>query len=203
MRLSRVVVAAVLAMALPALAVAPVAAECDGPFPSFRVEVAAAKRIVIGDVAAVTSGGLWGPGIDGRSSRFTLRVRHVLRGVAPSVLEIRDLPTGDCTGSVLVARTGDRIALALDATDYAFPPPFRINMAAWIRGVPPAGFQTVTLAEVSSFVGLRPPNTATAPVVKESPVSRTDGRIPLLGAAFVAGLLVALRRPRRARSERA
>ncbi|MFI5101329.1 MAG: hypothetical protein ACHQE5_12585, partial [Actinomycetes bacterium] len=85
-----------------------------------------ARRIVIGDVVAIASGGLKSPGTDGRSSRFTLRVRYVLRGTAPRVMEIRDVIVGDCTGDALVARMGNRVALALDGTDIAFPSPYII-----------------------------------------------------------------------------
>jgi hypothetical protein len=105
--------------AFVAFAVGPlqVAAECDGPVPSFSGAVATAKRVVIGDVVAVREGGLVKPAASaGSSSRFTLRVRYAVVGDAEKSMEIRDLLTQPCAG-VVQAREGDRIALAFNATD--------------------------------------------------------------------------------------
>lgn len=160
-RVARLSVASVVAAVTLAAGAAPASAVCDGPLPSFRDALSTATRIVIGDVVAVRSGGLWDAGIDGRSSRFTLRVRYVLRGEAPAVMEIRDLPTQPCAAGV-IARAGDRIALAFDATD--FTPPIRVNAIAWIRGIPPAfeGFEIITATGVFELLGQAPPDTATA-----------------------------------------
>lgn len=153
------------AIALGALAVGPlqVAAECDGPVPSFRDALATAKRVVIGDVTAVRDGGLVeAAASDGSSSRFTLRVRYTPVGEAHQTMEISDLPTQPCAG-VIQAREGDRVALAFDATD--FSPPIQVNTVAWIRGVPWdfIGVETITLAEVFRLLDLAPPDTATHP----------------------------------------
>ncbi len=124
------------AVAFGAIAVSPlpVAAECDGPVPSFRDALATAKRVVIGDVIAVRDGGLARAATNnGWSSRFTLRVRYTPVGDAGRTMEINDLPTQPCAG-VIQAREGDRIALAFDATD--FSPAIQVNTVAWIRGTP-------------------------------------------------------------------
>ena len=117
---------------------------------------------MIGDVVAVQDGGLAHVGVGGRSSWFTLRVRNVLRGDAPAVLHIRDLPTQPCAPGV-AARVGDRIAIAFDAIDYT--PAIRVNAVAWIRGTPPPyeGIETVTLAELSERLGFEIADTSTAP----------------------------------------
>jgi hypothetical protein len=166
--------------ALPALAgvwliagAGPVAAECDGPIPSFRAVVGTAKRVIIGEVVAVHPSELTAEGTDGRSSRFTLRVTDVPRGRAPETMEIVDLPTQPCAGHV-VARVGDRLAIAFDAID--FEPPIRLNTAAWLRGVPPSSefdlmteFESTTREEVYALLGLEPPDTSVAPLTEVVP----------------------------------
>lgn len=155
--LRRITTAWVIAMAAVVLGGSPVVAECDGPPPSFRDALSTAKRIVIGDVTAVHGGGSWGIGSDGSSSRFTLGVDLVLRGHAPAVMEIQDLVMQPCAGTV-IARKGDRIALAFDALD--FTPPIRVNAVAWIRGTPAPGSETITGAEVFRRLGREPPDTS-------------------------------------------
>lgn len=165
-------------------------AECDGPVPSFRKALGNAQQIVIGDVIAVRRGGLLEPQADGRSSRFTLRVRHVLRGEAPKLMDIRDLVTQPCAGSI-VARPGDRIAIAFDAI--AFTPPMVVNSAAWIRGEPWGdSYERITETEIFERLGLDAPDTALAtpdPPAHAPPL----GLLPLLVSGLV-GLILAWRR---------
>jgi hypothetical protein len=191
----RIALAGLLAAGLSAAGVQPVSAECDGPIPSFREATSTAKRIVIGDVIALTPGGLVEAGADGRSSRFFLQIRYVLRGEAPSVMEIRDLPTQPCAPS-LIAAEGDRLALAFDATD--FTPPIKVNTVAWIRGMAPdwIGIETITVPEAFALVGLDPPDTSIEP----EPVDRVDPTTPaLLGVmtGLLALVVLALRFRRR------
>jgi len=188
---------AVRVAALPALVgawliagAAPVAAECDGPIPSFRAVAATAKRVVIGEVVAVHPSELTAEGADGRSSRFTLRVTDVPRGRAPKMMDIDDLPTQPCAGHV-VARAGDRLAIAFDAID--FEPPVRVNTAAWIRGVPPgsefdllSAFETTTRAEVYGLLGLEPPDTSAAPASYDA--TRVSPVWPYVVAAMAGGI---------------
>lgn len=75
--LARLIAGLALSLAGLGLTASPVAAACDGPFPSFRDAVGSAERIVIGDVIAAD------PDDPGLASRFTLLVRYVLRGDAP------------------------------------------------------------------------------------------------------------------------
>ena len=189
-RLWRSTLVAIIALAVPAAA-APVAAECDGPYPSFRAALPTAQRVVIGDVIAVRRGGGWNPAKGGgEASRFTLKVRYVPRGTAPAQVEITDLPTQPC-GPAVVVHKGDRIALLFDGTD--FTPPVTVNAVAWIRGTPVFDFddQTITVAEVYRLLGLDPPDTSTAPSVL---TDRTGGGFLPLIAALAAGLLVGWRR---------
>jgi hypothetical protein len=184
--LARYIVAFVLVGVVVLPRAAPVAASCDGPVPSFRAVVATARRVIVGDVVGVAPSALSAGRTDGRSARFTLRVRNVLRGEAPAVIEIRDLPTQPCA-SVVLARTADRIALAFDALD--FEPPIHVNTAAWIRGTPFSGFETITLAQVLSLVS--PPATATLarePKDDESPLAAI-----LIALVGMAAFLVAWR----------
>ncbi len=185
----RLALVAIVAVAALSVAVAPVAAECDGPYPSFREALPTAQRVVIGDVIAVHSGGSWSPAaFGGLSSRFTLRVRYVPRGSAPAQMEIVDLPTQPCAEMVIV-REGDRIALLFDGT--AFTPPVQVNVAAWIRGTPQdfPGVETTSVREVYRLLGLDPPDTSTAP-----PGSPQDAGFPLVFLAAMLGLLVGWRR---------
>jgi hypothetical protein len=168
----RVGAAAVVALALGLVVAAPIAAECDGPIPSFREVAQTARTIVIGDVTAVHEGGLTDGADGGRWSRFTLRVRHVVRGSAPSSMQIRDLPTQPCAPG-LIARRGDRVAIAFDGQ--AFTPAMTVNTAAWIRGEPPyseptsfSHFESATTAAVFRLAGVAPPATDTGDVAEPS-----------------------------------
>ena len=164
-----------------------VTADCDGPIPSFRDALSTAKRIVIGDVVAVHGGGQVEPGPGGRSTRFTLRVRFVPRGSALAEMVIRDLPTQPCA-PIVEARIGDRIALALEATDYS--PPTQVNSVAWIEGVPPWEVETMAVP--------RPPRTrgiSADPTYRRSPGLLTR-RMPAITPRRPSYLSLILRRLR-------
>ena len=182
-------VAGLLAGVLLLASTYPVAAECDGPVPSFRAALASAQRVIVGDVTEVKPSELWDTSVDGRSSRFTLHVRYVLRGEASPVMSIVDLPTQPCA-AVVVARVGDRMALAFDALD--FEPPIRVNTVAWISGTAPfEGIETITLGETFSLMGLAMPDTSTGP--GPDPLRPTVGTFTVALAGFVATLLAAAR----------
>lgn len=175
--------AATLALGFAAVGAPPVVADCDGSVPSFRVHAASADRIVIGDVISVDPTSPWTDD-RGRSSRFTLQVRYVVRGPADAVMTLRDRAFLPCADHVILAGTGDRIALALGAT--GFEPPIRFDTVAWIGGTATdfAGIERMTVAEVFLLVGQTPPETATA-------APSTDGTPPPIGfvAAVLAGLV--------------
>lgn len=185
--------AATLAVGALAVGGSPVAAECSGSPPSFRDALSTAERIVVGDVVALRDGGLAEPRPNRQSSsRFTLRIRHVLRGQAPAVIKIRDLVAQPCAG-VIVAREGDRIAVAFDALDYT--PPIRVNAVAWIRGTPSGeGNETMTVAGLFRRLGLPPPDTAI--VAPRAPEAAAEPRPEpaLLAVVGLFGLILGWRR---------
>jgi hypothetical protein len=173
---------------------APVTAECDGPFPSFRELTKTAATIVVGHVVAVHPGGAWDPLQGGVASRFTLGVEYVLRGQSPAFAEIDDLPTQPCA-SVIGARLGDQIALAIGGR--AFEPPVPANMVAWIDAVPPPGFggdvispaESYSLDAVFALVGMEPP-ASIAPDAPAAIVAPATTVVPLGGV--IAALLVVI-----------
>ncbi len=166
----------------------PVRADCDGPFPEFRELVRSAKTIVIGDVVAIERGGAWDPVDEGVSSRFTLQIAHVVRGSSHPVVTIADMPTTRCA-SVIGARLGDRIALAIDGS--AFDRASDVNMVAWIDAVPPPGFgpgaanpaDTVSVEEVFALVGQELPAPQSA---EGAPVEATSSSLTVLGVLAVS-----------------
>lgn len=187
-RMTAVVAAVVLAVALGTASAPSVAAECDGPFPSFAKVATTARVIVTGDVVAVERGGAWDPIDSGVSSVFTLQLRHVVRGEAPAIMQFRDLQTQPCA-AVVGVRLGDRIALAIDGVD--FTPPVKSNMVAWIGAPPPPIFggggmsqaEVLTEEAVFALVGLEFPATEPAPVS-----SSKDGSPLLLFAMVVVAV---------------
>jgi hypothetical protein len=112
---------------------------------------------------------------------FTVVVTHVLRGPQVNRVEVDNLASGGCSRNI-VARVGDRIALALDAT--AFDGSTAANGAAWIVGRPPDGYDMTTVEAVFDLAGVPLPDPS---VVAPEP-SRTPG---WLGAA-ITGIGVGL-----------
>jgi hypothetical protein len=180
-----------LAPILAAMAAGPVAADCDGFVPPFREHATAARRIVIGDVIAVDPSAPWRDD-QGRSSRFTLRVRYVLRGQADSVISLRDLPFLPCADHVIEARKGDRIALALNAS--GFTPRITFNTAAWIKGTPPdGGYERISVRDTFVLLDMKPPDTSIAAAGIEDPFPLAGLTVLLAGVA--TAVIVLLRRP--------
>lgn len=186
-RLTQSAAGIALALVVATAAAGPALADCDGPVPSFRDHAAEAKRIVIGDVIDVDRGAPWTDD-QGRSSRFTLRVRYVIRGPAERVMSLRDRAFLPCSDHIIIARKGDRVALALDAK--GFQPPITFDTVAWIRGTPPefAGIEQTTVREAFRLVGRELPETSTAP----TPVNRqpSPGVLAALLAAAVTGTIL-------------
>ncbi len=102
-------------------------------------------------------------------------------------MEIVDLQTQPCAPDV-IARAGDRIAFAFNATDYH--PPIQINTVAWIRGTPQdsIGVETISLPEVFALLGQDPPDTATEAPRPNAPTALLPTMLLLMVSAFV-GLL--------------
>jgi hypothetical protein len=165
-----------------------VAAYCEVP-PPFAETIASAQQIVIGDVAAVRPGNDDGTG---RSTSFTLHVTHVVRGSALANLNMDNVPTWGCPGSVAAA-VGDRIALALNAT--AFDPPTAGTGVAWIVGQPPEGLERTNIEAVYKLAGVPMP-TSDAEAPNSDPSSPWLGPVMwglAVGFVFVIGAVVARR----------
>jgi len=162
--------------------------ECDGPFASFRNAAPSARRIVIGDVVAT----LPGPPVenDGRTSRFTLEGWSVLDGDQPITIDVRDLLSQPCAGYI-VARPGDRIAIAFDGHD--FVPLTVVNAVAWIGPAPEfLGIESTDVPAIYALLGRVPPTVAPWPVrgaAAERGVPPTNTALPLLAVAVLVLLL--------------
>ena len=160
-------------------------AECDGPYPSFRNAAPSARRIVIGQVVATLPGP---PGFDdGRTSRFTLRGWSVLEGDKPVEIDVRDVQSQPCAGYI-VARPGDRIAIAFEGHD--FTPPMVVNAVAWIEdaGAPPFdGIESTNVGAIYALLGRVPPTLAPA-AAPDPPAAESsmDGRFGLALALLAA-----------------
>jgi len=177
--------AAVLALGVALVGAPGVSADCDGPVPSFREHATSADRVVIGDVIAVDGTSRWRDD-NGGASRFTLRVRYVLRGPFERTMELRDLAYLPCADHILIARKGDRIAIALGAS--AFTPRIDFDTAAWIRGTPYPFSERITVAGAFSLFGLHPPDTSTVPFPADG--GQAWSGFAVLMAGLVVGALV-------------
>ena len=159
--------------------------ECDGPFPSFQHAAPTARRIVIGQVIAP----LPGPeGFDdGRTSRFTLRGWSVLDGDRPVEIDIEDLQSQPCAGYIM-ARPGDRIAIAFDGLD--FTPAQVVNAVAWLQGDPPRfdGIESTTIGAIYGLLGRVPP--VLAPPLTAEPVAGPSIDRPIALALLAAALVL-------------
>ena len=187
----------ILGVLITGFVVSPSAAlgECSGPFPSFERASASARRIVIGEVIATLPGAE--PMEDGRSSQFLLRGWSVLEDDRPLEMEIRDVETQPCSGYI-VARPGDRIAIAFDGHDFAQAQV--VNAVAWLQGEPPPfeGIEVTTIAAIYALLGRVPPVPAAPDPVAPAGPSIDRPIIVLLAVAAASALGVAAlqRRPR-------
>ncbi|MFP5342893.1 MAG: hypothetical protein ACLGIJ_08220 [Candidatus Limnocylindria bacterium] len=163
-----------------------VAAECDGPYPSFTNAAPTASRVLIGQVVAIDPGPDAPPDEAGRTSRFFLRGWSVLEDDRIVEERFEDVQSQPCAGYV-VGRVGDVIALAIGGRD--FEPPQVVNAVAWIQGVPPQriGIETVTIADVYMLVGRPMPD----PLPMAAAAPRTSPVLPVLIAAGSIALLLA------------
>jgi hypothetical protein len=149
------------------LGVPPTHAACDGPAPSFSRGVGSADTVVVGEVTAAERL----PDV-GFAREFTLRVDHVLRGVAPPVMRLQDVVMQPCAGVILV-NGGDMIAIAFGAREFDMD----VNAVAFLRGAPSRGdIEQLTLAEVFSLAG--------------QPIPTNPDRS--LGLLWIPGLVAAL-----------
>ncbi len=185
------VVAASLALAPP-----PALAECDGPFPSFEHAAPSARRIVIGQVVATLPGAEAFE--DGRTSQFVLRGWSVLEDDRHVEIEVRDVQSQPCSGYI-VARPGDRIAIAFEGHDFA--PAQVVNAVAWLEGDPPPidGIEFTTIGAIYARLGRVPPvPVATDPAEPAADpwISTPTVVLLVLAATSALGVVVLRRRPR-------
>ena len=133
--------------------------ECDGPFPSFEHAAPSARRIVIGQVIATLPGAEAFE--DGRTSQFVLRGWSVLENDRAVEIDVRDVLSQPCSGYI-VARPGDRIAIAFEGHDFA--PAMVVNAVAWLQGEPPPfdGIEVTTIGAIYARLGRVPPVPAPA-----------------------------------------
>ena len=180
-------------MVAGAVVLAPSAAlgECDGPFPSFEQAAKSARRIVIGQVIATLPGAEAME--DGRSSQFVLRGWSVLEDDRPVEIDVRDVKTQPCSGYI-VARAGDRIAIAFEGHDFA--PAQVVNAVAWLQGDPPPfdGIEFTTIGAIYARLGRVPPSPA--PAAAGPSFDRPIVVVLVLAATSVLGVVVLQRRLR-------
>ena len=181
-QVGRILLAGLLLAGLSTSTAASVAADCQGPEPSFRDWAVSATRVFIADVVTARAGGSYEAEANGASSRLTLRVVHVLQGKVDPVVELRDVPTRFCSGDAIVGRVGDRLAIALDTDVNGFRGG---NVEAWIRGEPAYPWsERTTSAAAHRLLGLAPPDTATDP----GPTASSRPWVgPLFAGAAIAG----------------
>lgn len=142
------------ALSLAVSAGQPVTAECSGAagWTSFTEVAKTARRIVVGTVSDTRHA---------VSEPFTLEVEEVLRGSAPAKMRIKGIesglppPSGIACDSRLIARFGDRIAIAFDGKAEGVKG--QVTTAAWIDGQPALGMmsgaETLTIDEVRAAAG--------------------------------------------------
>jgi len=172
-------------------------ASCDGPIPSFRQFAATSPRILIGRVTAVDPAAQWRDD-EGRSSRFTLHVEYVVRGESSPVIDIRDAAFLACADHIIIARVGDRIALAFDVPGLLGDETVS-TIPAWIDGTPWGGAETITVGEVFSLVGMAVPPATSTEAARSAPESAPMWPpFGVLAACLTAGLLEWRRRGSRA-----
>jgi len=185
--------------ALTAATARPVYASCDGPIPPFREFAATSPRILIGRVTAVDSTAPWRDD-QGRSSRFTLDVEYVVRGESSISIDVRDAAFLPCADHIIIARVGDRIALAFDVPGLMGDETVS-TIPAWISGTPMpwGGAETITVREVFSLVGKAVPPATSTETARPAPVPAPTW--PPLGV--LAGCLTVVLLGRRRRGSRA
>ena len=186
----RRIVLAGLAVGLVLFSPAPARGACMSAGVSFRAAAANADRVLIGTVSNVAPE----PEAVGYGRAFTLNVEHAVRGPADVVIQFRDLVSSASCKQVVLVREGDRIALALGATD--FEPPEEVNAIAYLEGTPfRQDTERVTVAEAFAAAGVTPPDTAVAP--RGGSVLTAVGTALLLFAGILGATWAANARRRR------
>jgi hypothetical protein len=138
-----------------------------------------ADQVVIG---AVSNAEIEAP--NEYASAFTVSVERVLVGPRQAVIEVRDLVTNPACGTTLMARDGDRIALAIGGTDFGHAK--RVSAIAYLAGIPHRpDIESMTVADVYVAAGI--PDTAALPAARPVGVA-----VWLVVAAAIGGCVLAL-----------
>jgi hypothetical protein len=171
---------ALAAVALGLLHAGPATAACMSAVPSFTSVARTADQVVIG---TVSNAELEAP--TEYASAFHVTVERVLRGPRQSVIEARDLVTNPACGTVVLARDGDQIALAIRGTEFGYAK--QVSAIAYLAGVPHRpDIESMTVTEVYAAAGV--PDTAVSPAAHRVGMAGW-----LVVAATVAACVLALR----------
>ena len=150
---------------------------------------------MIGQVIATLPGAE--PFEDGRTSQFVLRGWSVLENDRAVEIDVRDVLSQPCSGYI-VARPGDRIAIAFEGHDFA--PAQVVNAVAWLQGEPPPfdGIEFTTIATIYARLGRVPPAPMSLDPAAAAGPSLDWPIVVLLVLAATSALVVVVlrRRPR-------
>ncbi len=154
--------------------------------PSFTRAVEDADRIIIGTVTDAASADY--------APVFVLEIQVTLRGEPAASTMVTNLVSNPVCGTLVLARNGDRIAIAFNGQD--FSPPATVNAVAYLAGTPPASdIEILTEDAIRHLVDGGVPDTATV-LGQASPV------LNAIGVSFVLLALLAIADSRRRRSRR-
>jgi hypothetical protein len=150
MRLRRAAFAAVvMTLGWPASA----DAACSSAWVSFTEVAPSAARVLIGTVANAQA--LEG---DGYASVFHVTVEEILRGPHVAVVEVNEAVNNPACGTVILARDGDRIALAMGGSALGSD---NLSAVAYLAGVPHRpDIEMMSRAEAYAAADIELPDTA-------------------------------------------
>ncbi len=144
---------------------ASVDAACSSAWVTFTEVAPSAARIVIGTVTNATAVDEEG---DGYASVFQLTAEEVLRGPAAAVLEVNEAVNNPACGTVVLARNGDRIALAMGGSALGSDD---VSAIAYLAGVPHhPDIEMMSRAQAYAAAGIELPDTAISSSRRTAPL---------------------------------
>ena len=160
------------------------------------------KEQIRKQLAELMGGKIWVESEEGKGSEFIVGV--ALKKAPPPhsesspVIDIRDAAFLACADHIIIARVGDRIALAFDVPGLMGDETVS-TIPAWIDGTPWGGAETITVGEVFSLVGMAVPPATSTEAARSAPESAPMWPpFGVLAACLTAGLLEWRRRGSRA-----
>lgn len=154
-------------------------AACSSAWVTFTEVAPSAERVVIGTVTDAIPP-------DDYASAFSVSVEEVLRGPDAPQIELREAINNPACGTVVLARNGDRIALAMGGSALESDD---VTAIAYLEGVPHRpDIEVMTRAEAYAAAGVELPDTAIEPSRSRAPLGWV-----LFGFAVI---LIAVRRRR-------